>query len=90
MSTNKIIWPLNKIEWLFNPFYFIKWPIHVIDYNEPELSTNKIIWPFNKIKRSADIYKIINKHFDPIYGNITVLINKETYEPYSHMKSARN
>ena len=51
-----------------------KWPIHVVNYDET--------------KWSSDIYEIIDKHIDPIYGNITVLINKETYEPYSHAKSA--
>ena len=51
-----------------------KWSIYVVNYNE---ST----WPF-------DIYEIIDKHIDPIYGNITVLINKESYEPYSYAKSA--
>ena len=51
-----------------------KWPIHVVKYNGSH-------WP-------SDIYEIIDKHIDPIYGNITVLINKETYEPYSHAKSA--
>ena len=51
-----------------------KWPIHVVKYNE----TN---W-------TSDIYEIINKYIDPIYGDITVLINKKSYEPYSHAKSA--
>ena len=51
-----------------------KWPIYVINYDET--------------KWSSDIYEIINKHFDPIYGDITVLINKESYEPYSHAKFA--
>ena len=50
-----------------------KWPIHVVKYKEK--------------KWSSDIYEIIDKHIDPIYGDITVLINKETYEPYSHAKS---
>ena len=30
----------------------------------------------------------MDKHIDPIYGDIMVLINKETYEPYSYAKSA--
>ena len=51
-----------------------KWPIHVVNYD--------------KKKWSSDIYEVIDKHIDPIYGDITVLINKETYEPYSHAKSA--
>ena len=53
-----------------------KWPIHVVNYKK----TN---W-------SSDIYEIIDNYNDPIYGDIIVLINKETYEPYSHAKSARN
>ena len=53
-----------------------KWPIHVVKYDEA--------------KWSSDIYEIIDKYSDPIYGDIIVLINKETYEPFSHTKSARN
>ena len=50
------------------------WPIHVCYYKEKE-------W-------SSEIYDVIDKYVDPFYGNITVLINKETYEPYSLSKSA--
>lgn len=53
----------------------IKWPIHVADY---ECTT----W--------SNIYEIFDEYTHPIYGDITVLINKELYEPYSHAKSARN
>ena len=51
-----------------------KWPIHVIDYREND-------W-------SPEIYEIQDKYIHPIHGSITVLINKETYQPYSSAKSA--
>ena len=51
-----------------------KWPIHVVNYKE-----NK--WPSN-------IYEIQDKYIHSIHGSITVLINKETYQPYSFVKSA--
>ena len=51
-----------------------KWPIHVVDYRE-----NK--W-------SPEIYEIQDKYHHPFYGFITILINKETYQPYSSAKSA--
>ena len=51
-----------------------KWPIHVVKYIENE-------W-------SSDIYDIQDTYTHPIYGPITVLINKETYQPYSFAKSA--
>ena len=51
-----------------------KWPIHVIKYVEHG-------WPQN-------IYVIQDKYMHPNYGYIVVLINKETYQPYSSAKSA--
>ena len=54
--------------------YGSKWQIHVVDYCKSRWSSN--------------IYEIINEGIDPFYGDITVLINKETYQPYSHAKSA--
>ena len=51
-----------------------KWPIHVIDYKENE-------W-------SPEIYEIQDKYTHPLYGSITILINKNTYQPYSSAKSA--
>ena len=51
-----------------------KWPIHVLYYSENE-------W-------SPDIYEIQDKYKDLIHGPITVLINKESYQPYSSAKSA--
>ena len=51
-----------------------KWPIHVIYYKEKD-------W-------SSEIYDIIDEYIHPMYGNIIVLINKETYQLYSHAKSA--
>ena len=52
----------------------LKWPIHVVNYEE-----NK--WP-------SEIYEIQNKYIHPIYDSIIVLINKESYQPYSSVKSA--
>ena len=52
----------------------LKWPIHVVGYIENE-------W-------SPDIYEIQNKYFHPIHGSITILINKETYQPYYSVKFA--
>ena len=52
-----------------------KWPIHVSHYREND-------W-------SSEIYDVIDKYTHPLYGNIIVLINKDTYEPYSLVKSAR-
>ena len=53
-----------------------KWPIHVLKYKERE-------W-------SSEIYNVIDEYEHSMYdGNIIVLINKETHEPYSHEKSAR-
>ena len=51
-----------------------KWPIHVKYYTDSE-------W-------SSKVYDIIDKYVHSIYGEITVLINKKTYEPYSCAKSA--
>ena len=51
-----------------------KWPTHVVNYIE-----NK--W-------SSEIYDIKDKYTHPFHGVITVLINKETYQPYSSAKSA--
>ena len=53
-----------------------KWPIHVLNYKEKENE-----W-------SSDIYEMQEKYIYPIYGDITVLINKNTYQPYSSVKSA--
>ena len=52
----------------------LKWPIHIVDYIENE-------W-------SSEIYEIQDKYIHPIHGSITILINKETYQPYSSNKSA--
>ena len=52
----------------------LKWPIRVVDYKEHQ-------W-------SLKIYEIQDKYMHPIYGSITVLINKKTYQPYSFAKSA--
>ena len=54
--------------------YGPKWPIHVFHYDET--------------KWSPDIYEIQDKYKHPIYSPMTILINKKTYEPYSHNKSA--
>ena len=51
-----------------------KWPIHAIKYRENE-------WPL-------DIYEIQNTYKHSVHGIITILINKETYQPYSSIKSA--
>ena len=52
----------------------LKWPIHVVDYKENE-------W-------SPDIFEIQDEYMHPIYGPITLLINKKTYQSYSFVKSA--
>ena len=52
----------------------VKWSIHVVKYKENE-------W-------SSEIYEIQGKYIHPIYGSVTVLINKNTYQPYSSAKSA--
>ena len=36
------------------------------------------------------IYEVINNYTHSIYGDITVLINKKSYQPYSSDKSALN
>ena len=51
-----------------------KWPIYVVKYIENN-------WPL-------EIYEIQDKYNHSIYGPITILINKETYQPYSSAKSA--
>ena len=51
----------------------LKWPIHIVDYIENE-------WP-------PEIYEIQGKYMHPIYNSITILINKETYQPYFSAKS---
>ena len=51
-----------------------KWPIHVCVYKETQWSLKK--------------YEVIDKYTHLIHDNITVLINKETYQPYSSAKSA--
>ena len=67
-----------------------KWPIHVVDYNECGPKWPIHVVDYNESKWLSDVYEIIDKYIDPTYGDITVLINKEVYEPYSHVKSARN
>ena len=49
--------------------------MYVINYISHE-------WPHDK-------YEIIDNYSDPFYGYILVIINKKTYESYSHAKSAR-
>ena len=44
-----------------------KWPIHVVNYG-------KLSW-------SPDIYQVINQYTHQIHGDITVLINKNSYQP---------
>ena len=51
-----------------------KWPIHAANYNEK--------------KWAPEIYDVIDKYTHPSEGEIIVLINKETYQPYSRDKSA--
>ena len=51
-----------------------KWPIHVVDYEESD-------W-------SPEIYEILDKYIHPYYNSVIVLINKNTYQPYSSAKSA--
>ena len=53
--------------------YGLKWPIHVRNYIKNR-------WP-------VESYEVIDKYKHPIYGNIIVLINKKTYQPYSSAKS---
>lgn len=53
----------------------LKIPIHVISYDTP--------------KWSIEIYEIIDNYEYPLYGKITVLIDKEKYLPCSRAKSAR-
>ena len=53
--------------------YGHKWPIHVFGYKEND-------W-------SSEIYELHDKYIHPIYGSITMLINKKTYQPYSSAKS---
>ena len=50
-----------------------KWPLHVCHYKKTQ-------WPL-------EIYEMIDNYKHPIYGDITVLVNKETYQPYSFAKS---
>ena len=52
----------------------VKWPFHVLYYNETH-------W-------SSEIYEVIDNYTHPNYGDITVLINKKSYQPYSSAKSA--
>ena len=53
----------------------LKWPIHVVNYVEH--------------KWSPEIYEIQDKYIHPIYDSITILIEKESYQPYSSAKSAQ-
>ena len=50
------------------------WPVHVINYR--------------KHKWSPDKYDIQDKYTHPHHGSVVILINKETYQPYSSAKSA--
>ena len=52
-----------------------KWPIHV-SYHDKQSWSSKIY----------DIVKIYNHN---VYGSMTILINRETYESYSFAKSTR-
>ena len=53
-----------------------KWPIHVL-------------WTcYNKSQWSFKLYEVIDNYMHPIYGKMIVLINKESYQPYSSVKSA--
>ena len=52
-----------------------KCSIHVVDYNEED-------W-------SSEIYEVVDNYLDQCHGNITIINNIETYEPYSRAKSAR-
>ena len=51
------------------------WPIHVVNYR--------------KYKWSPDKYDIQDKYTYPDHDSVIVLINKETYQPYSSAKSDR-
>ena len=51
----------------------IKWPIHVCD--------------FEKTRWSSEVYEVIDNYDHSSYGNITVLINKKSFQPYSSAKS---
>ena len=53
--------------------YGSKWLIHVVEYMENEWSLN--------------IYEIQDKYTHLKCGIITILINRETYQPYSCAKS---
>ena len=50
-----------------------KWPIHVYEYDEDQ-------W-------SLELCDVIDNYEHSHHGNITVLINKKTYQPYSYAKS---
>ena len=52
----------------------LKWPIYVRNYG-------KINWPLK-------LYQVINNYMHPIHGDITILIDKKSYQPYSSAKSA--
>ena len=51
-----------------------KWPIHVVDYEE--------------YKWSSNTYKFQGRYKHLFYDYITILINKNIYQPYSSAKSA--
>ena len=52
-----------------------KWAIHIVDYKEND-------W-------LPETYEIQDKYTYSTYGSITILIIKESYQPYSSVKSAR-
>ena len=51
-----------------------KWPMHVCNYKKKR-------WPL-------EIYEVIDNYTHSFYGDITILINTETYQSYSFAKSA--
>ena len=52
--------------------------------------TNFFINDDNEIHWSSNIYDIADRYTHPLYGDIVVLKNKETYEPYSRKISMRS
>ena len=90
---------------LYNLKYIFLWllsgqdrcsPEHIQMVNNiPRYYDVKIIVNFNRFDIDGSKWPIHVTHYrefdwsSKIYGNITVLINKDTYEPYSLTKSAR-
>ena len=56
--------------------YSPKWPLHISHYDK-----YKFQWPL-------ELYEMIDTYFHSFCGDITVLIDKKTYQPYSFAKSA--